>query len=177
MALGAVTRQTLRTKYVKLHHNVYAPKGMTLDAKDRAYAAWLWSRGEATLVGNSAAAMHGTKWLSADSPAELARTRNKAPRGILVHTGALAEDEICMRASIDCTTPARTAFDIGRRIRADESIVHIDALLNATGCTVAEVESIATRYPGARGIRGLRTALELADGGAESRRRLNSGCC
>jgi hypothetical protein len=168
MASGAVTRQTLRAKYVKLHHNVYAPRGMTLDAKDRAYAAWLWSRGEATLVGHSAAAMHGTKWLPADSPAELARTRKKAPHGILVHTGALAEDEICLRASVDCTTPARTAFDIGRRMRGDESILRIDALLNATGCTVAEVESITARYPGARGIRSLRNALELADGGAES---------
>lgn len=168
MASGAVTRQSLRANYVKLHHNVYAPKGMALDAKDQAYAAWLWSRGEATLVGHSAAAMHGTKWLPTDPPAELGRTRHKAPRGIVVHTGALADDEVCMRASVDCTTPARTAYDIGRRTPADESIIRIDALLNATGCAVAEVESIAARYPGARGIRQLRDTLDLVDGGAES---------
>ncbi len=168
MASGAVTRQMLRAKYVKLHHNVYAPRGMTLDAKDRAFAAWLWSRGEATLVGHSAAAMHGTQWLPSDAPAELGRTRHPAPRGIIVHSGVLAEDEICMRASIDCTTPARTAYDIGRRTPADASIIRIDALLNATRCTAADVESIASRYPGARGIRQLRAALDLADGGAES---------
>jgi very-short-patch-repair endonuclease len=73
-----------------------------------------------------------------------------------------------MRASIDCTTPARTAYDIGRRTPADASIIRIDALLNATRCTVAEVESIAERHPGARGIKRLRTALDLVDGGAES---------
>lgn len=44
LAAGFVTRQMLRTKYVKLHYNVYAPVGMQLDAADRARAAWLWSR-------------------------------------------------------------------------------------------------------------------------------------
>jgi hypothetical protein len=50
----------------------------------------------------------------------------------------------------------------------DASIVRIDALLNATGCGVEEVAAIAARYPSARGIRYLRSALELVDGGAES---------
>jgi hypothetical protein len=63
MAAGLVTRQMLRTNYVKLHHNVYARKGFDLDATDRARAAWLWSRRRATLAGHSAAAMHGTKCL------------------------------------------------------------------------------------------------------------------
>jgi len=58
LAAGLVTRQTLRTEYVKLHHNVYARKGLKLDAAHRPRAAWLWSRRKATLVGHSAAAMH-----------------------------------------------------------------------------------------------------------------------
>lgn len=158
----------LRTKYMKLHHNVYAPVGLTLDARDRAFAAWLWSRGEAMLVGHSAAAMHGTKWLPPDAPAELARVRHAAPRGIIVHNDTIRADEMCVRGSIDCTTPARTAYDIGRRVTGDHAIIRVDALLNATGCSVSDVESIAGRYPGARGIRLLRAVLGLADGGAES---------
>lgn len=168
LAAGVVTRQTLRTKYVKLHYNVYARAGMRLDATDRARAAWLWSRRTATLVGSSAAAMHGSLWLPDHVPAELAHARQPAPPGILIHRGAIADDEICLVASIYCTTPARTAYDIGRRVRADISIIRIDALLNATRCTVADVGRIADRYPGARGIRRLRAALDLADGGAES---------
>jgi hypothetical protein len=35
LAAGLVTRQ-LRTKFVKLHHNVYARKGIQLDAADKA---------------------------------------------------------------------------------------------------------------------------------------------
>jgi very-short-patch-repair endonuclease len=168
LTAGLVTRQTLRTKYIKVHHNVYARMGLELDAAGRARAAWLWSRREATLVGTSAAAMHGTLWLPNDAPAELSRTRRSAPRGIVAHSGIIPDDEICLRASIYCTTPARTAYDIGRRASGDTAIIRIDALLNATRCGIAEVERIADRYPGARGMRSLRKALDLADGGAES---------
>jgi very-short-patch-repair endonuclease len=168
MAAGVVTRQTLRTDYVKLHHNVYARKGLQLDAADRAKAAWLWSRRKATLVGLSAAAMHGSRYLPDDVAAEIARVRHPAPSGIVIHSGVIAADEICLRQSIDCTTPARTAYDIGRRVPGDNAIIRIDALLNATSCTVTDVSRIADRYPGARGMRRLRKALNLVDGGAES---------
>jgi very-short-patch-repair endonuclease len=168
LAAGLVTRQVLRAKYVKLHQNVYALKGVDLDTADMARAAWLWSRRTATLVGYSAAALHGTQYLPADAPAELAHANQPSPPGILIHRGSIAADEIGLRQSIDCTTPARTAYDIGRRTPGDTAIIRIDALLNATGCTVAEIERIVDRYPGARYIRRLRYALALADGGAES---------
>jgi very-short-patch-repair endonuclease len=168
LAAGVVTRQALRTRYVKLHYNVYARAGMQLNAADRATAAWLWSRRTATLVGSSAAAMHGSLWLPDDAPAELAYANQPAPPGIVIHRGAIADHETCLVASIDCTTPARTAYDIGRRVPADTSIIRIDALLNATRCTATDVSRIADRYPGARGMRRLRRALDLVDGGAES---------
>ncbi len=83
-------------------------------------------------------------------------------------SGSIACDEMCLQQSIDCTTAARTAYDIGRRVRGDTAIIGIDALLNATLCKVDDVERIADRYPGARHIRRLRGALSLVDGGAES---------
>jgi very-short-patch-repair endonuclease len=168
VASGAVTRQQLRSRYVRLHRNVYAPRELELTARDRAIAAWLWSRREATLVGNSAAAMLGTKWISADEPAELGRSRFTSARGIVVRSGAIADDELCVRRGIPCTTAARTAYDIGRFMVPDKSVIRIDALLNATRHGVDDVAVIARRYPKARGIRRLRAALELADGGAES---------
>lgn len=72
MAAGYATRQTLRSKYVMPHQNVYAPTGLLLTAHDRAMAAWLWSGRNATLAGYSAAAVLGSKWLPDDAPAELA---------------------------------------------------------------------------------------------------------
>jgi len=38
--------------------------------------------------------MHGTRWLPDDSPTELARVRQPAPPGIIVHNGAIADDEM-----------------------------------------------------------------------------------
>ncbi|TRW82829.1 hypothetical protein FK535_12815 [Mycolicibacterium sp. 018/SC-01/001] len=168
LAAGSVTRQDLRRRYVKLHHNVYAPNGFALTARDRAYAAWLWSRRSATLAGLSAAAMHGSRWLPAEGPAELTRVRCGSPPGIAIHREVLRDDETCLVQSIDCTTVARTIFDIGRRIPSDEAVIRIDALLNATRIPVDDVAVVASRHPGARGIRRLRQVMALVDGGAES---------
>lgn len=168
LASGVVTRQQLRSNYVKLHRDVYAVRDVTLTARHRALAAWLWSRREAILVGSSAAAVLGTKWISVDEPAELGRSRYASTPGIVVRSEAIADDELWVRGGVPCTTPERTAYDIGRFASADHSIVRIDALLNATHCSVEAVATIAMRYPKARGIRRLRDALDLADGGAES---------
>ena len=141
---------------------------MSLTARDRAVAAWLWSGRRATLAGLSAAAMHGSRWLPDDAPAELTRVRCGSPPGISIHRDTLLDGEVCLVQSIDCTTVARTAFDLGRRIRGDEAIIRIDALLNATRLPVSDVSALAGRHPGVRGIRRLREVLALVDGGAES---------
>jgi hypothetical protein len=145
LAAGVVTRQTLRTKYVKLHYNVYARAGMRLDATDRARAAWLWSRRTATLVGSSAAAMHGSLWLPDHVPAELAHARQPAPPGILIHRGAIADDEICLVASIYCTTPARTAYDIGRRVRTYQSFASMRCSMPPAAPSPSAESPTATR--------------------------------
>ncbi|MGE2729390.1 hypothetical protein ACQI4F_07930 [Mycolicibacterium vaccae] len=168
LADGAVTRQDLRRRFVKLHHNVYAPQGMSLTPRDRAVAAWLWSGRRATLAGLSAAAMHGSRWLPDDKPAELTRMRCGTPPNIRIHRDTLLVGEVCLVQSINCTTVARTAFDLGRRIPGDEAIIRIDSLLNATRCPPAEIMAVAGRHPGVRGIRRLREVLKLVDGGAES---------
>jgi hypothetical protein len=169
LASGAVTRNDLRRRYVKVHRNVYARRGLELSALDRAVAAWLWSERKAVLVGNSAAALLGTKWLSPDGPAEVGRVRYPSPPGIVVRSGAIADDEIRTVGGIDCTTACRTAYDLGRRlVPLDRAVARIDALLNATSATTSAVGAIASRYPGARGIRQLRSALDLIDAGAES---------
>ncbi|OBC11632.1 hypothetical protein A5784_34560 [Mycobacterium sp. 852013-50091_SCH5140682] len=168
LAVGAVSRYALQTRYRKLHQNVYVPADFTLDAPSRAVAAWLWSGRSATLAGYSAAAVLGSKWLPDDAPAELARIRHPSPPGILIHTGAIADDEVDVVDGMTCTSVARTCYDIGRRRPLDTAIIQIDALLNVTNIGTDRVHDSAKRYPGARGIRRLRSALDLADPGAES---------
>lgn len=68
------------------------------------------------------------------------------------------------------TTPARTAFDLARHLPRDEAIARLDALMYATPFSAEDVLMLAKRYRGARGLRRLRTALPLVDGGAGSPR-------
>ena len=85
-----------------------------------------------------------------------------------MRTGAIADDEHAIARGVRCTTAPRTAYDLGRHLTGDSAIIRIDALMKTTKVSIAQVHSIAARYPGARGMRRLRTALDLVDGGAES---------
>lgn len=151
-----------------IYRNVYVAKGTEVTAATRAEAAWLWARRDATVAGLSAAALHGTKWIDATLPAELIRSVPCAVDGIVIHRDALDDDETCVVRGIPATTPARTAYDLGRREGRTEAVVRLDALSRATGLKAEEVRVLIDRHRGARGIRQLREVIELMDGGAES---------
>ena len=168
LASGELTRRDLSRSYTKVYRNVYVRNGVELTALDRACAAWLWSGRMATLVGHSAAALLGSRWVPADAPVEVAHSRRAAASGITVRSDEIRDDEVCAIDGIDCTSAARTAYDFGRRLPLETAVIRIDALLNATKATPLSVEDVARCHPGARGIRRLRTALDLVDGGAES---------
>jgi very-short-patch-repair endonuclease len=165
---GDLSAYQLRTQYRAVYRNVYVPKSATLTAVTRARAAWLWSGGAATLTGLSAAAMLGTKWIDASCPAELSRVDRHSTPGIVAHSYGLDAADTRVVRGVRVTTPERTAFDIGRRLPADRAIAMLDALANATNLKVADVVALADARPGARGVRRLRAALRLMDGGAES---------
>jgi hypothetical protein len=168
LAAGTVTRRTLASRHNMVYRNVYLQKGLELTPDRRAVAAWLWSRRNATIAGMSAAALHGSQRIDAELPAELIRREACVVDGIVIHRGQLRDDEICVVHGMPATTPARTAFDLGRRDRLETAIIRVDALANATGLKPMDVERLAESRRGARGIVQLRRVLELMDGGAES---------
>ncbi|KMO83918.1 endonuclease domain-containing protein [Mycolicibacterium chlorophenolicum] len=168
LAAGALTIRQLRRHYQAVYPGVWIPRGAELDAAGRARAAWLWSSRRGVLGGLSAAATLGTRWIEGEAAAELVHDNRRPPAGIIVHTCVLESDEVVARGDLVLTTPARTAFDLGRRLPTTEAVQRIDALMNATHVKAADIECIGSRHPGARGLRRLRRALELVDGGAES---------
>ena len=168
LAAGTVTRRTLASRHDMVYRNVYLRKGVELTPERRAVAAWLWSERNATIAGMSGAALHGSRWIDSELPAELIRRQACDVRGIVIHRGQLRDDEICVVHGMPVTTPARTAFDIGRRDRLETAIIRVDALANAVGLKPVDVERLAESRRGARGIVRLRRVLELMDGGAES---------
>jgi very-short-patch-repair endonuclease len=170
IADGRLTRHQLRTRYRQLYRDVYLAPGVELTAAARARAAWLSVGSGATLAGVSAAAVHGTKWLDAEQPAEIIRSNRSHQRGIVVRSYDLLADEVMHIRGMRLTTPARTAFDIGRTRPAEVAIPALDALLGATDIKPADIQAIAEARPGARGVRRLTPLLGLVDGGAESPR-------
>jgi hypothetical protein len=168
LAAGVVNRYQLATRYEVVYRNVYVPRGQVLTAADRAVAAWLWSERRATAAGLSAAALHGTLWLDTKLPAELNQPHRHKTNGIVLHSDKLADDEMCTANGVPATTPARTAYDLGRRRGLTTAVIRLDALMQATNLKPTDIEALAERHRGARGIVQLREAIDLSDGGAES---------
>lgn len=163
---GHLTRRALARHHRPVFRDVYLPKDVDLTAQIKAQAAWLATG--AVLAGTSAAAVLGAKWIDPSAPAEIVRADRHAAPGMVAHSWALAPGETCLIAGVDATTPARTAFDIGRTHRPDEAIPLVDSLMRATRVSTAEIAAVAAAHPGVRGVAGIPGMLELVDGGAES---------
>lgn len=168
MAAGRLTRHELQRWYRPIYRGVYAPKGHEPSLRDRTYGAVLACPGAAVVSGKAASALHGANWIAAETQVELLARAARPQPGLLVRNERLAQDEITVVAGLPVTTPARTAFDIGRHLPRDEAVARLDALMYATPFSVDDVLVLANRYPGARGLRRLRAALPLVDGGAAS---------
>lgn len=164
-----VPERAMRRLYQRVYPGVYAPWGIELTAHQRALAAWLWSRRHGVVAGNSAAALLGAKWVSPKLDAELVHDNRKPPPGLVVHTDTLRMDDVTVVDDVPVTTAARTAFDIGRRTPSRlAGLQRLDALANATGVSIDDVETVMSRHSGVRGLNRLRRILPLMDGGAES---------
>src|SRR4051812_11379693 len=166
---GGISQRAVRALYEPGFPGVYNAAGVELSACQRAHAAWLWSRRRAVVAGNSAAALLGAKWVSPSLDAELVHDNRKPPPRIVVRSDTLAPQQVLTVDGVAVTTPARTAFDIGRRtITRLHAVQRLDALMNATDIKVADVEAVIDEHAGARGLVRLRRVLPLVDGGAES---------
>jgi len=165
---GRLTERELRRACTRIYRNVYQRRGAELTAKERAVAAWLWSNKQAVVAGNSAAALLGAKWVDAAQPAELITDRKRPPPLIVTRNETLLAGETTMAAGVLVTSPARTAFDLGRRRGFETAVIRIDALARATGVTADHVHALIDLHRGARGVRQLRQVLPLVDAKAES---------
>lgn len=168
LAAGKVTRNELRRRYKRICPNVYGPPNPTL--RERAEAAWLWSNRRGVIAGVAASALHHARWVADDIPVEMLGRSTRPAAGVIVRNEVYAPDEVMTIHGIPVTTAARTLFDLGRHLPRDEAVMRMDALLWCWQVAVDEVLPLIDRYPSARNIRRLKTALELSDDGAESPR-------
>lgn len=167
---GAVTEYELRRGYVRMHRDIYVPKGYSPDLVDVIDGAWLRSGRKGVVAGVAASALHGASWVSPDAPVELIWNNTRPPPGIIARAERLEPDEITTLDCISVTTAARTAYDLGRHLPRHEALMRLDALKRAIAYLDDEVLELTRRHKGARGIRQLLELLPLVDGGAASPR-------
>jgi hypothetical protein len=168
VSAGVFTERELRRSCTRIYRNVYQRRGSGLTARDRAVAAWLWSGKKAVVAGTSAAALLGAEWVDPQAPAELITHRKRPPPLIITRHETLLSGEVGMANGVPVTSPARTAFDIGRRPGLQTAVIGIDALGRAAGVRVDDVAPLVVAHRGARGMKQLRQVLALVDIGAES---------
>ncbi|MGE2719770.1 hypothetical protein [Mycolicibacterium celeriflavum] len=168
VAAGHLTRAHLRSHYRPLYRGVYVPRGHQVSLCERIVGVSLASP-SAVIAGVAASAIHGARWVGDDVPIELVAAVRRQ-RGLIVRDETLNEDEITAVGGIRVTTPARTAFDLGRHQPRGRAVARMDALMNARPFAPEDVALLAKRHRGVRGLRRLRAALPLVDGGAESPR-------
>lgn len=168
VAAGRLSPYALRSRFVALHPDVYLPAGTDVTAITRAQAAWLWTRRQGVVAGQSAAALHGAKWVDDGRPAEMLWQNRRPPAGIHAWSDGFATDEVEPIDGMRVTTPPRTALDLACRYPLGKAVAAVDALSRTTHLKIADIELLADRYRGRRGIRKARTVLELVDPGAES---------
>ena len=165
-----MTKHELHRDYTRVYRDVYVPATTPMTARLRAEAAAVFAGPDAVLVGLSAAAIYSTKWLDPDAPAEVARGDHfRPPKAMLARRYALAPDEVFVRRDgIKVTTPARTGFDLGRRLPRCDAVVMLDALCKATLIEPSHIQAVAERHPRAAGVGRLREILKVVDAGADS---------
>lgn len=168
IADGTLTRSQLCTGYTRLFRDVYVNRDVQVTAAVRAKAGWLWTRRQGVVAGVSAAAMHGSKWVDDTTTVELIHENRHRLPGLLTHGDRIERDEITVIDGVPVTTPNRTVLDLGCWYSITSAVAAIDSLARATEVKAADVELLAQRYPGRRGIARARVAITLFDEGAQS---------
>jgi uncharacterized protein DUF559 len=168
IAAGLFTKAQLATRCRRLLPDVYAERDVDVDAMFRAKAGWLWSGRRGVVAGFAAAALHGSKWANDASVVDLIHQNLRSPPGIQTRRSRIEKDEIDLVAGIPVTSAVRTALDLGCWYPTMTAVAGIDALARVVEIKTADVELLARRYCGRRGIALAREAVELFDSGAQS---------
>lgn len=170
VASGELTAHELRRWYRAIYRDVYVDRRCAPTLRDRTIGAWLWSRRQAVIAGVAASALHGANWVDPDVPIELILRTSRPQPGLLVRNETLEDDEVTWACKLPVTTRARTAFDLGRHLPREQAVARLDALMRSMVFSTEDVLLLAKRHHGARGLKRLRAALTLVDGGAASPR-------
>ncbi|HEX2895945.1 MAG TPA: type IV toxin-antitoxin system AbiEi family antitoxin domain-containing protein [Marmoricola sp.] len=151
----------------RLLRGVYVDATVPLSESVRAQALALLVRDRQVVVGATAAWLYGV---------ELPRTDPQAPMPVEVQgrprAGRVGRPVRCIARDLQtvhgvvCTTPLRTALDLGRELAPDRALPALDGLLRVGGFSHAALLAELPRFAGQPGVGQLRELAALCDGRA-----------
>jgi hypothetical protein len=171
---GVLTAKQLRSgHWAHLRRDVYADARLEDDHRLRCRAAMLVLPPGTALCGLSAALAHGVDH-AADRDTDVhvyppAGKRLSPHVGVRIHAGALTAADLVRVGEDLCTSPIRTAWDLGRWLPVHESVPVIDGLLAIDAISEADLAAYARSTFGQRGSRLAAGSFTLADGRSQSR--------
>jgi very-short-patch-repair endonuclease len=149
------------------YRGVYLVGSAAIDLLDRAHAA-LAVAPDAVLGYHTAAALHGFGCLESDAVHVVIPAGARFPqrRGIVVHQSIVAV-EAAMVLGVPCTTAARTAIDLARRLHRSDALAVLDAAIASGACDPDALATEGLRHERLRGSKRAKELIPLADGRAE----------
>lgn len=171
LASGRLTRaQLYGPRFRRMYPDLYLPAGLEPDLVMLSRAAYLLVQDRGgVLVGYSAAALLGADCAPVDAPAEvMVATNSRTHPRLLIHRGRVDGADLHVVEGIRMTSPARTAWDLARRLPLEDAVVAVDALARVGGFAPGDLLARRGAQPGARGVRGLDEVVALVDPKAES---------
>ena len=157
---GAIARRVGAGRLNEVRRGVYAPGRRRLTREGRWMAAVLASGPDAVLSHYSAAALWMIRPSSRTTIDVTDPTKSRTWDGIRRHHKALPADEVTVKDGIPVTTVPRTIFDLA----ATEPLDVVKALLREAEFRELHdrlsLWDLIERYPGRRGIRRVKVALD-----------------
>jgi hypothetical protein len=175
IAAGRITRGRVAGPHVeRLFPDVHAAGDQVADRKDlagRAKEAALYVKDPPAVIGGYAAAeLLGASCGPETAPVDLVVGRRRVrPRpGLRIHQDVLITEEVVRVGDLLVTSEIRTAWDLVRRLCANEGVVALDALARAGTFDPSALLGLAALHPRARGRRRVAEAVARADPRAAS---------
>lgn len=171
IAAGVLTRAKLRgRRFRRVFPDVYVPAHWPDDLRTRSLAGYLLvQRQGGVLAGYSAALLCGVDCAPRAAPAEVLITGEaRSHPGLCVYRDRVGASDIAVVEGCRLTRPARTAWDLARRLPPLEAVVTVDGLARRGRFDPAELLARRRDRPGVRGCRRLDRVVDLADPRAES---------
>jgi hypothetical protein len=163
-------RQLAGPAWRRLFQDVYISSTVPVDQVTLCLAAALLLPPGGALSHQSAAIFHnvpplryGPQPVRVSVPPSCRLGRSK---GLMVHRVRFEPGDVVRRCGVPVTSPARTAFDLGRDPDLVSAVVALDALLYQR--TVRDLRAVAAERAGSRGWRRFETAAGLARPDVES---------